>query len=375
MRQLPVFTIIHLTSAHSRYDIRIFLKQCKSLAADGYEVSLVVADGGGDEVRDGVAILDVGKSNGRLGRMIGASRRVLMRALAVDADIYHLHDPELLPAGLVLRMRGKRVIFDAHEDLPKQILSKPYLKPIVRRPISIAVSVFERFACRCFSAVIGATPSIRDKFEGMGIPAVDVYNFPLPGELEAEVPWGEKKREVCYVGGVAAIRGISQIVEAVGLARSEVRLNLAGKFSEANVKAEVEKMPGWARVNELGFLSRPEVRSVLGRSMAGLVTFLPEPNHIEAQPNKMFEYMSAGLPVIASNFPLWREVVEGNDCGVCVDPLAPQEIANAIDHLVENPETARRMGENGRRAVQERYNWNIEKQKLLALYATLSSKR
>lgn len=367
--------VAHLTSAHSRFDIRIFLKQCTSLAADGYEVSLVVADGRGDEQRDGVAILDVGKSNGRLARMIGASRRVLMRALSVDADIYHLHDPELLPAGIVLKLRGKRVIFDAHEDLPKQILSKPYLKPIVRKPVSVAVSVFERFACRYFSAVIGATPSIRDKFKGMGIPAVDVYNFPLPGELEAEASWGEKEREVCYVGGVAAIRGVREIVAATGLARADVKLNLAGKFSETTVKAEVEKMPGWARVNELGFLSRPEVRSVLGRSVAGLVTFLPEPNHIEAQPNKMFEYMSAGLPVIASNFPLWREVVEGNDCGVCVDPLAPQEIANAIDHLVENPETARRMGENGRRAVQERYNWNIEKQKLLALYATLSSKR
>lgn len=367
--------VAHLTSAHSRYDIRIFLKQCRSLAADGYEVRLVVADGGGDEQRDGVAILDVGKSNGRLGRMIGASRRVLMRALAVDADIYHLHDPELLPAGIVLKLRGKHVIYDAHEDLPKQILSKPYLKPIVRKPISIAVGVFERFACSCFSAVIGATPSIRDKFKSTGIRAVDVYNFPLPGELEAEVPWGEKKREICYVGGVAAIRGIHQVVAAMGLVGSDVKLNVAGKFSEARVKAEVEKMPGWARVNELGFLSRAEVRSVLGRSMAGLVTFLPEPNHIEAQPNKMFEYMSAGLPVIASNFPLWREVVESNDCGICVDALVPQEIANAIDHLVENPEIARRMGENGRRAVQDRYNWKIENEKLLALYANLSSKR
>jgi glycosyltransferase involved in cell wall biosynthesis len=95
------------------------------------------------------------------------------------------------------------------------------------------------------------------------------------------------------------------------------------------------------------------------------------PNHIDAQPNKMFEYMSAGLPLIASDFPLWREIVEGNDCGVCVDPADPAAIAEAIDRLVENPDLARRMGENGQRAVHERYNWAIEEKKLLALYDTV----
>lgn len=364
--------VAHLTSVHPRYDTRIFLKMCRSLAAGGHDVRLVVADGKGEEEKEGVRIIDVGKSKGRRDRMIFATGRVLEAALALDADVYHLHDPELLPAGLKLKRRGKRVIFDAHEDLPRQILSKPYLHPLLRRSISAMAGGFERFACRRLDAVVAATPAIRDKFTGLGIAATDVNNFPMPGELEADVPWNEKGKNVCYVGGITAIRGIREVVEAMALTKTDAQLNLGGGFPERDVKAQVETSPGWSKVHELGFLSRDEMRETLGRSVAGLVTFLPFPNHVDAQPNKMFEYMSAGLPVIASDFPLWREIIEGNACGICVDPLDPAAIAAAIDRLVGDPDVARKMGENGRRAVRERYNWAVEEQKLFALYEKLS---
>lgn len=366
--------IAHLTSAHKRGDTRIFLKMCRSLAAAGKDVSLVVADGLGDETREEVRIFDVGKPKGRLERMWKATRRVLGKALELDCDLYHLHDPELLPAGIALRRRGKRVVFDAHEDLPRQILSKPYLHPVVRRPLSAAIKRFERYACRRLTHVIAATPAISDKFAAMRIGTTNVNNFPISDELADDVQWSEKAREVAYVGGISAIRGIGEVVVAMELCRSGVRLNLVGDFSEKTVKAKTQALPGWSRVNELGFLSRLEVKSVLGRSTAGIVTFLPEPNHIDAYPNKMFEYMSAGLPVIASDFPLWREIIEGSQCGVCVDPLDAASIASAIDRLVENPELARNMGENGRRAVHEKYNWDIEERKLLSLYEELLSR-
>jgi len=135
------------------------------------------------------------------------------------------------------------------------------------------------------------------------------------------------------------------------------------------VEQACKAMLGWQAVNEHGFVDRAGVlRQVLGRSVAGLVTFHPLPNHIDAQPNKMFEYMSAGIPVIASDFPLWREIVLGNQCGLCVNPMDPAAIAKAIDHLVQHPDEGRRMGENGRRAVLERYNWSMEEVKLLAFY-------
>jgi glycosyltransferase involved in cell wall biosynthesis len=201
-----------------------------------------------------------------------------------------------------------------------------------------------------------------------------INNYQMAGELESSVGWGRKQQQVCYVGGISAIRGIREIVEAIDLAAPGIRLNLAGEFEEKSLRDEIAGLVGWRRVDELGFLAREQVREVLSRSVAGLVTFLPEPNHLESRPNKLFEYMSAGLPVVASDFPLWRAILEGEDCGLCVDPRDPRAIAAAIDRLIGDPEMAARMGENGRRAVREHYNWAAEEKKLLELYRQLTQK-
>lgn len=363
--------VVHLTSVHPRHDTRIFLKECCSLVSAGYQVSLVVADGKSDEIKENVKILDVGVSNGRLGRIFKVTNHVFEKAKELDSDIYHIHDPELIPTGLRLKRLGKKVIFDAHEDVPKQLLGKPYLNPFLLRLLSSAFSLFERVTCPPFDGIITATPFIRDKYLGINPHSLDINNFPMIGELDAAVPWTNKRAEVCYVGVVASLRGIREVVHACEFLQTPVRLNLAGSFSEPAVERNVKGYPGWSRVNELGFVDRNGVSEVLGRSVAGLVTFHPLPNHIDAQPNKMFEYMSAGIPVIASNFPLWREIVEGNDCGLCVDPLDPRAIAAAIDFMTNNPERAMQMGKNGQRAVKERYNWSIEEAKLLDFYNNL----
>ena len=145
-------------------------------------------------------------------------------------------------------------------------------------------------------------------------------------------------------------------------------MQLGGEFSEPDVEVHVRSQTGWQWVDELGWLDRVGVKTVLDRSVAGLVTLHPVINYIDALPVKMFEYMAAGVPVIASHFPLWREIIEGNDCGLCIDPLDPAAIAKAIDYLVTHPQEAERMGRNGQRAVAEKYNWTLEEAKLLEFY-------
>ncbi len=360
--------VVHLTSVHRRRDIRIFLKECRSLASAGYQVTLVVADGAGDEEVDGVRVVDTGKPQGKFDRMLKASRRVYKAGLLLGADIYHLHDPELLPYAAKLKRRGKRVIFDAHEDLPKQIHGKAYLNAASKWFLYRFLSWYEMSVCRKLDHIVTATPAIQSKFESEGVSATAVNNYPLIGELNEPIAWDHKQDLVCYVGGITRVRGLKELVRALVQVQTPVRLLLAGQVSDPGLEDELKSEPGWKRVDDAGFVDRKGVAAILSKSIAGVVTFLPSPNHIEAQPNKMFEYMSAGVPVIASHFPLWREIIEGNDCGICVDPEDPQAIAEAIDYLSTNKDEARRLGGNGLAAVTTRYNWAAEERVLLNIY-------
>ncbi|MDE1713285.1 glycosyltransferase, partial (plasmid) [Chromobacterium amazonense] len=165
----------------------------------------------------------------------------------------------------------------------------------------------EDWAARRFDAIVTSTPHIRKRFEKLGAKALDVCNFPILEELVRDTPWESRRNEVCYIGGISRIRGIEPIVAA--LPDTSTRLNLAGPWSESDLKAKLTAQPGWARVNDLGLLDRKDVIEVLAKSKIGLVTLFPTPNYVDALPIKLFEYMAAGMPVIASDFPVWREIV------------------------------------------------------------------
>lgn len=367
--------VVHLTSVHGRGDTRIFVKQCLTLAHHAHRVWLVVADGQGDHVVDGVTIADVGRPRGRLHRMIHSTRRIYQRALHLDGDIYHLHDPELIPIGLRLKRMGKVVIFDAHEDVPKQILSKPYLPAWARRMLSLAFARYERRACTKFDGIVAATPGIRDKFLRIHPSTIDVNNYPIPSEFDASGRWDDKRAEVCYVGGIGAVRGVREMVQACSLLKTSTHLSLAGNFSEPKLELEMIQLPGWQHVISHGHLDRIGVRHIMAGAKAGLVTLHPTSNYLEALPVKMFEYMASGIPVIASNFPLWRAIIEAECCGVCVDPLEPRAIAEAIDYLSSHPDAAAHMGRNGRSAVLRTYNWATQAARLIDFYGAIAHEK
>jgi len=360
--------ICHITTVHQSRDVRIFHKECKSLAKAGYDVSLLVINGETFS-EDGVKVQGIPcKFSNRLQRFLKASKTVYRRALEINAEIYHFHDPEFLPYAAKLVRKGKKVIYDVHEDLPRQIYSKYYINKFLRRITGTFVEFFEDYLSRKMSFIFTATPYIRDRFLKKCKNVAAINNYPLMQETEP-IKKNLGKNAICYVGGISKIRGLNEVVK--GLEKTDTRLNLAGDFSPGSYYDKLTAIDGWDKVNFIGFASRSKVREIFAESFAGIVTFHPELNHINSQPNKLFEYMSAGLPLIASNFPAWKEIVEGNNCGRCIDPLNPEEIAGAINWLQNHPDEALEMGANGRQAVLNKYNWQNEEKKLLKIYNNL----
>lgn len=361
--------ICHLTSAHPPYDIRIFHKECVSLAEFGYNVFLICA-GAKNETKNGVNILGVKKNNSRFARMLITVWRVYKKALEVDAQVYHFHDPELMFIALFLKIKGKKVIYGVHEDLPRQILGKYWINKYLRKAISYLIENIENNVSRRLDYIIVATPFIRKRFLKINNKCVDICNYPITkDEGFCLINWKDKKDELCYVGLITKNRGIIEIIEAIE--DTPYRLNLAGKYSPESLRDELVKMRGWTNVNEFKYVGREKIIEILSNSKVGIVTLHPQINYLDSLPIKMYEYMLAGIPVIASDFPLWKEIVLGNNCGMCIDPTNPEAIAGAIQYIIDNTERAKEMGNNGLKSVTEQYNWENERLKLFEIYNSL----
>ncbi len=360
--------VCHLSSVHQRYDTRVLLKECTSLYNHGYEVHLVVADGKGYENYNGIQIHDVGTTKGRLSRFFKSTKAVLKKGLEIDADIYHFHDPELMPSGIKLKRKGKKVIYDTHEDLPRQLLSKLYIKFYLRKPLATVLEWYENYAAKKFDFIITATPHIQKRFSKLNKASLDINNYPMLSELNTETTsWSDKKDRICYVGSITQIRGLEEVIEAMGHLEG-LELNLAGSIWPKSFKERLENKKGWQNTIFLGQINRDEVKRVLRESQVGIVTFLPFGNHTHSQPNKLFEYMAQGIPLVASNFNLWKAIIEKVDCGICVDPEDPKAISKAVRILLDDKEQAQQMGENGRNAVLTTFNWESEEKKLIQIY-------
>lgn len=366
--------ITHLTSVHSRYDTRIFIKECMSLAKmDAYDVSLIVADNLGNEDKNGVNIVDVGKLQGRINRIFRTSKKVLSKAIELDSDIYHFHDPELIPIGIKLRELGKKVIFDIHENVGLQIKDKEYLPNSIRNVISCIYRKYEKSMLKKFDYLVLAEDSYLTYYESLNQNIEVVLNMPDIESLQDFASQKRNKNELFYIGDISNNRGLDVTVDAIKIVKDkipDIYFHCVGPYRQELLDS-IDMKGLEKNIKFYGRIPLPEGLRYSENAKIGLSILKPIGNYTRSYSTKIFEYMAIGLPVITSNFELYKNIVEKYECGICVNPLDPQEIANAIMYIIDNPSQSNIMGENGQKAVLQRYNWSIEERKLFKVYEGL----
>jgi glycosyltransferase involved in cell wall biosynthesis len=368
--------VLHLTSVHGSNDTRIYHRECRALTEAGYRTLLLTADPGpGPEPPGYATVRSIELPGVRLGRAVLGAWRLRGQAIASRARLIHLHDPELLALTPGLRRRGIRVVYDAHEDLVEQIQEKPWIPGWLRGAVAAVTAWLLPRLTRRLDGVVAATPDIAERHAGSRV--VVVRNFPVLSELappEGASGLADRPPRAIYMGAVLTVtRGALEMADAAALVASEMpfELALAGRFLPSELEDEVRSRAGDATLTMLPELGREGVRAALASSRVGLVIEHPTTAYLRSLPVKMFEYMAAGLPIVASDFPLWRGIVEGAGCGILVDPRDPSAVAEAIRGLLRDPADAEAMGARGRTAAVERYDWAHEARTLTGLYEEL----
>lgn len=364
--------VCHITSAHPRHDRRILLKECVSLAKAGYDVHLIVNDHNADEVFEGVKIRSTQfQANSRIKRFVLSHRKLFKIAREVDADIYHFHDPDLLPMMSKMRRRGKKVVFDSHENIPKQILSKGWLPSPIRKITAWIYEKYEILTVARSHALISVTPAIVERFRKFQENSYLVTNYPI---MSATVEIArEQRRAIGFAGGIGDLYNHLTILDALESV-DDVVYHLAGRADSLDYIAQIKKHRSSAKVKYWGQLSPFDVYKLVYDNVA-VGMCLHSAIQAEGMGSlgvvKLFEMMERGLPIVCSNYPIWEEINDKYDFGICVDPKDAVAVGDAITFLLDNPERARQMGENGRRAVEVEFNWSKQEKVLLGAYASI----
>jgi glycosyltransferase involved in cell wall biosynthesis len=379
--------VCHISTVHTPFDQRIFHRECWSLARAGFEVHLAVELDLPEQVLGGVHLHSLAPVRRRtLGLRLGDRLRRLVRAAALArrlrADVYHLHDPELIPLGLWLkRRRGTRVVFDCHENNTAYLRQKRYLPALVRWLLLAGMWALESLAARILDAIVTADQGVAELYRGRyrARRVVVVHNFPRLDLFRAAHANGKREFDLVYHGSIPRYHLEAAFAVAEELRRRGLRARwlFFGRCPESE----------WARRElarrglEQDFVIDPELvphERVAERVQKARVGFIPLPDLPKFQhniPTKLFEFMGLGMPVVLSDLPPSRPFVGDGECAVMVPPDDHAAWADAIERLLRDPENARRMGAAGVRRVHEAFNWERESAKLLELYGTFSTER
>jgi glycosyltransferase involved in cell wall biosynthesis len=367
--------ICHMTSAHKSGDTRIFHKECVSLAKAGYEVFLVA--NGESYYKDGVSVIGIGEPPAsRLKRMTQTVKKIYNKAIEVDADIYHFHDPELLPYGLKLKRKGKKVIFDSHEDYLLTVSEKSWIPKLLRPLVLNLYKLYEEYICSRLDGIAVCYHWTEERLKKHCENTKMVLNFPIVDQRKELPTINFDKRAVSFAGNISKEWNHKEILQAIELL-PDVNYELAGELV-GQYGIELKEMRQWDKVNYHGRLSVNEVfEDVYANSSIGmaLLDYIPQCMGTigNLSNTKFFEYMYMGMPLICTNFKLWKDIIDEEQCGIYVNPHNVEDIKKAIDYLLNNPNIAKQMGENGQNAVLVKYNWGVEEKKLLELYSDIAS--
>jgi len=355
------FDVVMLTTVHRATDDRIFHREAKSLAEAGLSVCIV-----GPHDRSGliegiwVSALPVQRDRRQ---RLALGWAVLRRCLRTDSKLFLFHDPELFGVGLLLRLLGRKVIYDCHENVHLQVLQKTWIPVWARKPIAFTVRITERSLAKLLSGIIAAAPSIGDRFPADR--TVLVRNFPTASAMKClggGPPINRRADVVIYTGSMSRIRGIRELVEAFGGPElRHVELWLVGDFHDDDFREEIlRSLPPNAKW--LGSMEHGDVLKLYQQAKLGAVLLHPTPSHRNALPVKLFEYFGAGLPVVASNYPEMVSLV--GPCGFCVDPRNVKEVRAAIVNLLADRTKMSEMSTLARERVLNTMSWQGEAERL-----------
>jgi glycosyltransferase involved in cell wall biosynthesis len=357
-----------LSSVHSADDIRIMEKEARSLAGFGHAVT-VVARPPCPDVPAGIdfKLIDL-PAVARWKRPWMVGRAAMALARTTSPDVVHFHDPELIPFALKLKSHGCRVIYDVHEDVPADIYSKTWIPAPLQPIVAWGAELVERATARRFDAVVAATSTIADRFRRYGARVVVVRNSVRLEEFIEPTIKTARRRQAVYIGRTSFNRGLVEMAEACQAAN--LPLVLAGSIGarEADWLKKSTKNIEWR-----GKLGRSQIATLLNQSLVGLCLIHPEPNYLHALPTKIFEYMAAGLPVITSDLPKSKEIVEAAGCGFSVSLNDPATLSQKLSMLAADVPRAIKLGLAGRAAVGKDYNWDDDATELNRLYAKIGS--
>lgn len=363
-----------MTTAQPSNDVRLFYRESVSLAKAGFEVHVVIPSEASG-IREGVRVHATKRLRPRFLRMVLAPWIAAYRALRIRADIYHLHDPELLPVAFALRwLARKRVVFDVRESVRRQIFGKEWLPAWSRKAVSFLYGILERVCLKGCAIVVANDRSLED-FPKSYL----VRNFPDVSDEMIRAAWPMEKRlqdpMLLYVGGVWETRGAIAYVELENWLRQRghnCKLKIVGYYDPhfgeiLRRKIRSYQLEDWIEIP--GRLDYPECVDLMRQAVLGLAVLTPTPNYTFCLSGKILEYMMCGTPVLCSNFDHWRPYVNG--AGMAVNPENIEEVCRTCEQMLQNREMLEEMGRKGMQAVRLRYNWASEFGELVRCYEEL----